>query len=165
MRPRVVATATDVIDATLGTVYLVLGGGGFALPTNVFTDTAGNNGTGNPDTATAKVNIAKGTTATEVADWSFYRDTESPYGFATFDIDPGTPGGLTSITVRYFHTTVTGAAPLLVESFVLRRPRADATAVSAALPEAATPVLLPALALATGGAALARRHASEPSRP
>ncbi len=162
MRPRVVATATDVIDATLGTVYLVLGGGGFALPTNDFTDTAGNNGTGNPDTATAKVNIAKGTTATEVADWSYYRDAVSPYGFATFDVDPGAPGGLTSITVRYFHTTVVGAAPLLVESFVLQRPRADATP-AAALPEVPRAILLPAtgLVLAAGGAALARRHASD----
>ncbi len=124
LKPAVVSTGTDVVDSTRGTVYLVLGGGGFALPTNVFG--------GTPSAPTAKVNVAKGTTATETADWSFYRDTIFPFGFATFDVDPGRPGGLTSITVTYFHTTAAGAAPAEVERFVLQRPRSDTSAAGTA---------------------------------
>ncbi len=152
LSPKVISTRTDIVDSTQGTVYLVLGGGGFVLPTNVF----------NPTTPTGKVNIAKGTTATEPADWSYYRDAESPFGFATLDVDPGKPGGLTSITVTYFHTTQTGLAPTPVETFVLQRPRADNTAAPAALPEAGLTLGLPlaGAAIAGGALLLARTRAS-----
>ena len=39
----------------------------------------------------------------EDAIWSARRDTETGYGIAVFDLDPGLRGGKTMITVRYYH--------------------------------------------------------------
>jgi hypothetical protein len=49
--------------------------------------------------------------ALEDATWSAMRDTSTGYGIAVFDVHPGeVRGGLTSITVRYFHAV--GADPV-----------------------------------------------------
>lgn len=100
-----------------------------------------------------------GADALEDAIWSANRDPETGYGIAVFDLEPGTPGGDTYITVSYFHAT--GADPTnpnngahgapnpnytLLETFSLVRPRADAP--NPALPELATP------AIAAGGVAV-----------
>jgi alkaline phosphatase D len=39
----------------------------------------------------------------EDAIWSARRDTDTGYGIGVFDLDPGVPGGFTSITLRYYH--------------------------------------------------------------
>jgi hypothetical protein len=39
----------------------------------------------------------------EDAVWSARRDTDTGYGIAVFDLDPGSPGGKTSITISYYH--------------------------------------------------------------
>jgi hypothetical protein len=65
------------------------------------------------------------------------RDPATGYGVAVFDLDPGEPGGETTITVRYFHaagadpqnpnTGVAGAPTpdyAEFETFILSRPRA-----------------------------------------
>jgi hypothetical protein len=44
-----------------------------------------------------------GADALEDAIWSARRDTETGYGIAVFDLDPGIAGGKTSITIRYYH--------------------------------------------------------------
>jgi hypothetical protein len=41
--------------------------------------------------------------AVEDATWSAMRDPSTGYGVAVFDLDPGEPGGETSITVTYHH--------------------------------------------------------------
>jgi hypothetical protein len=66
------------------------------------------------------------TKVTEVANWAGFRDAQDAYGFAAFDVDPGDPGGLTSINVTFYRTapSATGT-PIPVETFTLQRPRGD----------------------------------------
>ena len=76
--------------------------------------------------------------AVEDATWSAMRDPATGYGVAVFDLDPGEPGGATSITVTYHHAA--GADPANpgsgaagapnpeytpFETFTLARPRSD----------------------------------------
>ena len=129
--PRVASPALSEIDTRKGTVYMVLGGGG-AAPTGPYgTDAA----TGDPR---AKVIVApKGSASeTEEAPWSAVRDPSWPFGFACFDVDPGTvPGGQTRIAVTAYRTTSPGAQgadtpPQVLERFSLVRARSDAPAGS-----------------------------------
>jgi hypothetical protein len=76
--------------------------------------------------------------AVEDAPWSAKRDTSTGYGIAVFDVDPGVPGGHTSIKVTQYHalgadpvnpTTGAAGAPTPdyteFETFTLIRPRSD----------------------------------------
>jgi hypothetical protein len=55
--------------------------------------------------------------AVEDAIWSARRDTTTGYGIAVFDLDPGKPGGKTTITVQYYHAP--GADKTPTASYVL----------------------------------------------
>lgn len=48
----------------------------------------------------------------------------NPYGFVVFDLDPGTPGGTTSITATYYALDP-AASVRPVDQFTLVRPRND----------------------------------------
>jgi len=64
--------------------------------------------------------------ATEPAAWSAMTDPADAYGVAHFQVDPGQPGGSTTINVTYYHapTQTSGSADYSVlESFQLTRPR------------------------------------------
>ena len=63
---------------------------------------------------------------TEDAIWAGSRDRDHAYGFASFDVDPGRPGGMTTMTVTVHDTapSPTGT-PTVFERFVLQRPRRD----------------------------------------
>jgi hypothetical protein len=119
--PKVATPAFDLIDARTGTVYMVLGGGG-ALPTGPYDTTS--------DATKARVIVEPKGSASETEDaaWSAVRNPHSPFGFATFDVDPGGgPGELTSIEVIAWQTAVgAGGAPTVLERFTLTRPRRDA---------------------------------------
>ena len=118
-RPAVASHNTDSVDTTHGTVHLTLGGGGTALPSNVFSGSR-------PGGGQAKVITGKSTSENEPSDWSAIRDDAYPYGFATFDVDPGPPGGDTTITVTYYRTPPSSLAPPVpFDTFTLRRPRSD----------------------------------------
>jgi hypothetical protein len=68
---------------------------------------------------------------TEVATWAGHRDAQDPYGFASFDVDPGEPGGLTKIEVTFYRTSPsTTAAAVPVDRFILQRPRSDSGTAS-----------------------------------
>jgi hypothetical protein len=55
-----------------------------------------------------------------------HRDPQDPWGFASFDVDPGQPGGMTRMEVTFFRTSPsTTAAAVPVDRFVLQRPRSD----------------------------------------
>ena len=121
--PRVASQNPTEIDTTKGTVYMVLGGGG-AAPTGPYDSDPS---TGAPQ---ARVIVApKGSaSATEPAAWSAVRDPTWPFGFAAFDVDPGTlPGGQTRIDVTSYRTTSpgSGSGPTVLERFSLVRPRSD----------------------------------------
>jgi len=115
-RPAVVTTQYSTVDGVpawdtaKGTVFLVLGGGGTDGPTNSYgVDTT----TGLPQ---AKViterNAITGSQATgfhrntadsiEDAPWSAAHNATDAYGYAIFDVDPGTCRGETTITMQYF---------------------------------------------------------------
>ncbi|WP_308429052.1 purple acid phosphatase family protein [Streptomyces brasiliensis] len=127
LTPIPAATRTDVIDTTQGTVHMVIGGGGTSAPSNqlffnppacrVITSVTA------PDSSTGKRSPVY---TREDAPWSAVRDAANSYGFASFDVDPGKPGGLTTITVTYYDVTGTQGEMKPFETFTLQRPRRDA---------------------------------------
>jgi Calcineurin-like phosphoesterase/Purple acid Phosphatase, N-terminal domain len=122
-QPRPVVTsepAAGHFDTTHGTIHLILGGGGTSAPLDAY---GVNRRTKAPQ---AKVitkanrpipsNIPGVFTkapadAVEDAIWSARRDTATGYGVAVFDLDPGEPGGKTSITMRYYHAVGADRGP------------------------------------------------------
>jgi hypothetical protein len=116
-------SALDRIDTTRGTVHLIIGGGGHSTPTPPTAFDAPHDGvviydvTRNPDGS------APSKTTTEPADWSAVRDLAHPYGFCSFDVDPGHGRPTTTITVNY-HGTQAGSRDYheVIDTFVLERP-------------------------------------------
>jgi len=127
LTPNPVATRTDVIDTTAGTVHMVIGGGGTSSPSNqLFFDPPAARvitGVGPYDPATKKKTPVY---VGEAAPWSAVRDRQHAYGFATFDVDPGRPRGTTSITVTYAAVTGPYGESTPVDRFTLTRPRGAA---------------------------------------
>ncbi|WP_405786180.1 purple acid phosphatase family protein [Streptomyces sp. NBC_00138] len=127
LTPHPVSRATDDIDTGLGTVHMVLGGGGVSGTTNqsFFKD-----GTGKVITAVSATAGAGGkrtaTYVTEKAVWAGVRDTEHPYGFAAFTVDPGRgPGDTTRIHVTYYNVNKPDGELSVFERFTLHRKRSD----------------------------------------
>ena len=74
-----------------------------------------------------------GADAREDAIWSARRDTETGYGIAVFDLDPGSAHADTSITIRYYHAFGADRVPTsnyeLFETLVLAKARRDSKRV------------------------------------
>jgi hypothetical protein len=122
--PIPVDTRGDVIDVTRGTVHVVIGGGGTSRPTNglFFPDLRCQviTGVGEFDPAIGrKLPIY----VMEDAPWSAFRDRDNPYGFVTFDVDPGAPNGNTSIKATYYAVHGPYGAVSAVDVFTLTKPR------------------------------------------
>jgi hypothetical protein len=114
-QPNPVMTAAPMdgkFDTRHGTIHLILGGGGTSAPLDAYgVDTS--NGLTQAKVITKPNRPIPGATpgtftkleadALEDAIWSARRDTDTGYGIGVFDLDPGKPGGRTSITVRYYH--------------------------------------------------------------
>ena len=81
-------------------------------------------------------------TTTEPAAWSAYRDVVTPYGFATFDVDPQAALGTTTITVTHYGATKGSRIYLPVDTFVLQRPVRHGGNRDGSVPETA-PALTP----------------------
>ena len=126
LTPNPVATDTSQIDTSKGTVHMVLGGGGTSSPSNqkffagskakvlMSVGAVGSNGKKTP------------TYVFEDAPWIGVRDEEHPYGFAAFDVDPGThAGGLTRIHVTYYTVAQPDGKIQPLETFTLSRKRSD----------------------------------------
>jgi 3',5'-cyclic AMP phosphodiesterase CpdA len=126
LTPNPVSTETANIDTSQGTVHMVLGGGGNSYNTNTmfYAD-------GQAKVITAVSGPVPGgkrtpTYVMEDAIWSAYRDVEHPYGFAAFDVDPGSaPGGTTSIRVTYYNVLQPYGGLETLETFTLYRRRSD----------------------------------------
>jgi 3',5'-cyclic AMP phosphodiesterase CpdA len=115
LTPNPVSQATDVIDSSMGTVHMVLGGGGVSGTTNqsFFKD-----GTGKVLTAAGYVK--------EQAIWAGTRDADHPYGFAAFTVDPGRhPGDTTSLNVTYYNVNKPNGELSVFEKFTMHRKRSD----------------------------------------
>jgi alkaline phosphatase D len=124
--PKVASSdSASPFDTTAGTVFLVLGGGGTNKRDNTYGPSVAN--------VTTFTQIRTGATqptadATEPVAWSAKTDSTDAYGIAYFEVDPGLPGGNTTITVTYYHapTQTTGvAAYSVLETFQLTRVRRD----------------------------------------
>jgi len=126
LTPTPVSTRTEVIDTTQGTVHMVIGGGGTSAPSNALFFTPARcrviTGVGPADATTGK---RPPVYVTENAPWSAFRDPDHPYGFAAFDVDPGRPGGNTTITVTYYAVSGPYGDLTPVDKFTLTRPRGD----------------------------------------
>jgi hypothetical protein len=122
--PIPVETHTNVIDTSKGTVHVVIGGGGTSAPSNTrfFPQPRCRVVTG---VAEFNPNIRRRAPiyVVEDAPWSAFRDSENPYGFVAFDVDPGSPGGNTSIKATHYAVNGPYGAISVVEQFTLTRPR------------------------------------------
>jgi len=127
LTPLPAATALDDIDTTKGTVHMVIGGGGTSAPTNqrffnpsqcrVIT------AVGDPDPITGR---RPSVYVKELAPWSAVRNAAHSYGFAAFNVDPGSErGGITTIKVTYYDVVGPDGQLAPFETFTLRRPRRD----------------------------------------
>lgn len=62
----------------------------------------------------------------ERAIWTGVRDTDHPYGFAAFNVDPGQhPGDLTRLNVTYYNVNKPHGELSVFETFTLQRRRSD----------------------------------------
>ncbi len=124
--PIPVDTRGDLIDATRGTVHLVIGGGGTSLPSNALFFPQPRcrvlTGVGAFDPGLGRKAPIY---VMEDAPWSAFRDRDNPYGFAAFDVDPGQPGGHTSIKATHYALTGPSGAVSVIDEFTLTKPRGD----------------------------------------
>jgi hypothetical protein len=119
LTPNPVSQATDVIDTSLGTVHMVLGGGGVSGTSNqsFFKD-----GTAKVITAYSGGSVY----VKEQAVWAGTRDADHPYGFAAFTVDPGRhPGDTTRMHVTYYNVNKPHGNLSVFEQFTLHRKRSD----------------------------------------
>ncbi len=115
LTPNPVSQATDDIDTSMGTVHMVLGGGGVSGTNyqSFFKD-----GTGKVLTPAGYVK--------EQAIWMGTRDEDHPYGFAAFTVDPGRhPGDTTRMHVTYYNVNKPNGDLSVYEQFSLHRKRSD----------------------------------------
>ncbi|HEY2054738.1 MAG TPA: fibronectin type III domain-containing protein [Solirubrobacterales bacterium] len=109
-------------DTSLGTVHLVVGGGGAASTIGETIDATTGLVQAHPF-----VDPVNNVQAVEDAPWLGFYDTVDAYGYAVFDVDPGDGPGQTSITFQWFQmpTDVNGTTVLPpttpLEKFVLTR--------------------------------------------
>jgi purple acid phosphatase-like protein/calcineurin-like phosphoesterase family protein len=116
-------------DTSLGTVHLVVGGGGAASTIGETVDAANGLVQAHPF-----VDPAHNVQAVEDAPWLGFYDTADAYGYAVFDVDPGDGPGQTSITFQWFQmpaevngtTVLPPTTPL--EKFVFTRMSGQMTA-------------------------------------
>ncbi|HEY0745095.1 MAG TPA: metallophosphoesterase family protein [Steroidobacteraceae bacterium] len=123
-------------DTNHGTIHFILGGGGTSAPLDAY---GVNPTSGLPQAkvitkanrpvpgATAGMFTKHGADALEDAIWSARRNTATGYGIAVFDLDPGTAGGKTSITISYYQAVGADSAAssdyALFETVVLAKER------------------------------------------
>ncbi|KLO26137.1 purple acid phosphatase family protein [Mycobacterium haemophilum] len=123
--PIPVDTRNDLIDATRGTVHMVIGGGGTSLPSNALLFPQPRcrvlTGVGAFDPAIGRKAPIY---VLEDAAWSAFRDRDNPYGVAAFDVDPGQPGGNMSIKATYYAVSGPFGAITAIDRFTLTKPRA-----------------------------------------
>lgn len=122
------ATDTDVINTEVGTVHMIIGGGGTSAPSNqLLFDPPQCRvivSVGAPDPVTGK--RPPNYVYEPDAPWSASRDKAQAYGFAAFEVDPGNVrGGRTTITVTYYEVVGTYGELKPFETFTLERRRSD----------------------------------------
>src|SRR5215472_2409914 len=122
LTPAPQSSDPSLMDTSLGTVHMIIGGGGHSAPTPVSAFDMPHDGVlitsvgaGSPQAAHPAM------TTTEPAPWSAYRDLVTPYGFASFDFVPHEPGGTTSITVTHYGAELGSPDYTQRDQFVMRK--------------------------------------------
>ncbi len=141
LTPDTQGTDAARIDTTAGCCHMIIGGGGHSgfTPPSAF-DTPYDGvlivgvGDGNPQKQHPTIVV------TEPAAWSAYRDVTTPYGFATFDVDPDAGEGLTTMTVTHYGAQKGSSVYASVDTCVLQRPVLRGTGDQAARRHAAAAV-------------------------
>ncbi|WP_322752771.1 metallophosphoesterase family protein [Frankia sp. Cas3] len=124
LTPAPQADDATVIDTTRGTVHMIIGGGGHPAFTPPAAFDAPHDGVVIYDVAAGSPTTQhRALTTTEPAPWSAYRDLATPYGFASFDVEPNAPGGKTTITVSHFGAAAGSSSYTELDRFTLVRPR------------------------------------------
>jgi hypothetical protein len=115
---------TTTFDTTKGTVHMILGGGGHstATPPASFDDDVHGVVIYDVDAPVNGVRPAL-KVLQEPSHWSAHRDLVNEYGFGVFDVDPGVPGGATTITFTYYGTTLGSPTYTPQDTITLTRPR------------------------------------------
>jgi hypothetical protein len=123
LTPAPQGTDPSLMDTSTGTVHMIIGGGGHSTPTPVSDFDMPHDGVlitsvgpGSPQAQHPTI------TTTEPAPWSAYRDLQTPYGFASFDVVPHEPGGTTSITVTHYGADLGSPVYSQRDQFVMRKP-------------------------------------------
>lgn len=96
---------TEVFDTSLGTVHLVVGGGGAGSTIGETIDAETGFTQAHPFASSNGNNVQ----AIEDAPWLGFYDTVNAYGYGVFDVDPGDRPGETSITFQWFSVPPTGS--------------------------------------------------------
>ncbi|MFF5290727.1 purple acid phosphatase family protein [Paractinoplanes globisporus] len=127
LTPNPVSSNTELIESAKGTTHMVLGGGGVSGTTNKAFFPLGKakviTAVGAPPAGGGK---RPSTYTFEGTPWLGFRDSEHPYGFAAFTVDPGhAPGATTSIYVTYYNVTIPDGQIAPLETFTLQRRRSD----------------------------------------
>ena len=115
------------MDTSLGTVHMIIGGGGHSTPTPVADFDSPHDGVlitsvgaGSPQAGHPSI------TTTEPAPVVGLPGPGTPYGFASFDFVPHEPGGTTSITVTHYGAEVASPDYTQRDQFVMRKKLASA---------------------------------------
>ena len=126
LTPNPVSTATDVIDSSMGTVHMVLGGGGVSGTSNQFFYTDGSAKVITAVSAPGSNGKRASLFTKEQAVWSGVRNIAHPYGFAAVTVDPGRrPGDTTRLSVTYYNVNKPHGGLSVFETFTLQRRRSD----------------------------------------
>jgi 3',5'-cyclic AMP phosphodiesterase CpdA len=122
LTPAPQGTDPYLMDTSTGTVHMIIGGGGHSSATPVPAFDMPHDGVlitsvgpGSPQAQHPAI------TTTEPAPWSAYRDLQTPYGFASFDVMPHESGGTTSITVTHYGADKGSAVYSQRDQFVMRK--------------------------------------------
>jgi Purple acid Phosphatase, N-terminal domain/Calcineurin-like phosphoesterase len=95
----------QVFDTSLGTVHLVVGGGGAGSTIGETIDAKTGFTQAHPFASSNGNNVQ----ALEDAPWLGFYDTVNAYGYGVFDVDPGNRPGETSITFQWFSVPPTSS--------------------------------------------------------
>ncbi|OHV42724.1 metallophosphoesterase family protein [Pseudofrankia sp. BMG5.36] len=130
------ALADEAVDTTTGTVHIIIGTGGSSSPSTgaLFDPPAGRvvvrPEPPDPPAAPVRRRFGKSPVSrrrtihvTEGAPWLAARSTDHPYAFAALHVDPGLPGGTTTIRLTVHDSLAPDEPPF--DEVLFTRPRRD----------------------------------------